>query len=100
MTTEGLGGGELVVGDVAAIAPAPSAASIVDDCDRLLGEVGRRQHRFGWLRVPDADTDQWLAVDAYYPSNRLVVLCREPPTLHDALYQELIAAHGLRLLLV
>ncbi len=100
MTTEGLGGGELLVGDVAGTATAPSAASIVNHCDRLLGEVGRRQHRFGWLRVPDADAEQWLPVDAYYPSNRLVVLCREPPTLHDARYQELITAHGLRLLLV
>ena len=65
-------------------------------CDRLLGEVGRRRHLFAWLRSPDAGAGDWLPVDAYYPGNRVVVLCSH--SLHDSLYGELVPAHGLRLL--
>ncbi len=72
-------------------------AEILSACDRILGEVGRRQHMFGWLRLPDAPADEWLAVDAYYPGNRVVVACSGQ---HDALLSELVPAHGLRLLLV
>jgi hypothetical protein len=67
-------------------------------CDRLLGEVGRRGHLFAWLRPPGPGSDDWLVVDSYYPSNRLVVVCREQPSAHDHLYGELIPLHGLRLL--
>jgi hypothetical protein len=78
----------------------PSAASILAICDRLLDEVGRRRHMFAWLRVPGAGAGEWLAVDAYYPRARLVVMCRSAPDAHDALYRELIPAHGLGLLMV
>jgi len=74
------------------------AATILSMCDRLLGEVGRRSHMFAWLRVPGASAGQWLAVDAYYPRSRLVVMCRPTPGPHDALYRELIPARGLGLL--
>ena len=67
-------------------------------CDHLLGEAGRRHHMFTWLRAPDAGTGEWLAVDAYYPRSRLVVMCRARPGPHDALYRELVPAHGLGLL--
>jgi len=74
------------------------AATILSICDRLLGEAGRRSHLFGWLRAPGAGAGQWLAVDAYYPRSRLVVLCRPSPAPHEAVYRELIPAHGLGLL--
>lgn len=67
-------------------------------CDHLLGEVGRRHHMFAWLRAPGAGAGEWLAVDAYYPRARLVVMCRSSPGPHDALYRELVPAHGLGLL--
>jgi hypothetical protein len=71
--------------------------TILSMCDRILGEVGRRHHMFTWLRSPGA-TGEWLAVDSYYPRARLVVLCRSRPGPHDALYRELVPAHGLGLL--
>jgi hypothetical protein len=76
------------------------AASILAMCDRLLDEVGRRRHMFAWLRVPGATAGEWLAVDAYYPRARLVVMCRSAPDAHDALYRELIPAHGFGLLML
>lgn len=82
MTTESLAGEALV-------------AEILAACDRLLGEIGRRQHMFGWLRLPGGEADQWLAVDAYYPGNRVVVACSGD---HDSLLAELVPSHGLRLL--
>jgi hypothetical protein len=75
-----------------------SAAAILSMCDRLLGEVGRRDHRFAWLRVPGSIAGEWLAVDAYYPRSRLVVMCRPLSGAHEALYRELIPARGLGLL--
>ncbi len=75
--------------------PAPTILSI---CDQLLGEAGRRDHMFAWLRAPGAGADEWLAVDAYYPRARLVVMCRSRPGPHDSLYRELVPAHGLGLL--
>jgi hypothetical protein len=77
---------------------APSAAAILSLCDRALSEVGRRSHLFSWLRAPDAGPEEWLAVDAYYPGSRLVVMCREHAFPHEQLYAELVPAHGLRLL--
>lgn len=75
--------------------PAPTILSI---CDQLLGEAGRRHHMFAWLRAPGAGADEWLAVDAYYPRARLVVMCRSRPGPHDSRYRELVPAHGLGLL--
>jgi hypothetical protein len=74
------------------------AATILAMCDRLLGEVGRRRHMFAWLRAPGSAPDEWLAVDAYYPRARLVVLCRVAPGPHDGFYRKLVPAHGLGLL--
>jgi hypothetical protein len=70
---------------------------ILGACDRVLGEIGRRRHMFGWLRLPGAAADQWLAVDSYYPGNRIVVARTGE---HDGLLSELVPAHGLRLVLV
>lgn len=75
--------------------PAPTILSM---CDRLLREVGRRHHMFTWLRAPGAGAGEWLAVDAYYPRARLVVMCRAEPGQHGAIYRELVPKHGLGLL--
>jgi hypothetical protein len=72
--------------------------TILSICDRLLGEVGRRQHMFAWLRVPGSSAGDWLPVDAYYPQARLVVMCRSGRGPHDERYRELVPAHGLGLL--
>ncbi len=67
-------------------------------CDKVLGEVGRRSHRFAWLRAPGQVADAWLPVEAYYPRHRLVVICHAEPTPYDHLFAQLIPQHGLRLL--
>src|SRR5437763_11804545 len=77
--------------------PVPAILAI---CDRLVDEIGRRSHLFAWLRPPGPGAEDWLLVDAYYPGNRLVVICREEPTEHDYLYDKLVPEHGLRLLRV
>jgi len=85
----------------AAVGSAPEplpAAAVLDLCDRALNEIGRRRHLFAWLRASDSGPEEWLAVDAYYPGNRLVVICREHPDEHDQLFAQLIPDHGLRLL--
>lgn len=74
------------------------AGTILSMCDRLLGEVGRRDHRFAWLRVPGSSAGEWLAVDAYYPRSRLVVMCRPAAGPHGAVYRKLIPERGLGLL--
>ncbi len=76
----------------------PTLAQVLGLVDRVVGEAGRRRHMFGWLRVPGGRADEWLVVDAYYPSNRLVVLWRAETGPHDQLCSEQIPAHGLRLL--
>jgi hypothetical protein len=68
-------------------------------CDRGLDEVGRRRHMFAWLRAPGAGAGESLAVDAYYPRARLVVMCG-PPGQHDSVYRELVPARGLGLLML
>jgi hypothetical protein len=73
-----------------------TAPQLLDLCDQALGEVSRRHHLFGWLRAPGID--DWLPVDAYYPGNRLVVVCRERSSAGDELIDELVPEHGLRLL--
>jgi hypothetical protein len=74
------------------------AATLIELCDGLLGEIARRSHCFAWLRTADAGTEEWLAVDAYYPANRLVVVCRAAAGPDDQLFAERVPAHGLRLL--
>jgi hypothetical protein len=74
------------------------ASAILVACDRVLGEIGRRDHMFGWLRVPDAEPPRWLAVDAYYPGNRLIALCGGHSEEVGRLCAELAPTHGLRLL--
>jgi hypothetical protein len=102
MTAERLAQGlrERAPGDTDREQEALSGASVLAICDRLLDEVGRRRHMFAWLRTPGAGTGEWLAVDAYYPRARLVVICRSGADPHDALYRELIPAHGLGLLML
>src|SRR5437764_6370394 len=73
-------------------------SEILDLCDRAVGEPGRRRHLFGGLRAPGAGPEEWLPVDAYYPSHRLVVVWHERPSAHDAVYADQVPAHGLRLL--
>jgi hypothetical protein len=73
-------------------------STVLDMCDRVLGEAGRRRHMFSWLRAPGSAAEDWLPVDAYYPRARLVVVCRPAADQHDGLYRELIPAHGLGLL--
>jgi hypothetical protein len=76
----------------------PCAGAILALCDRVLAEVGRRSHLFSWLRAPGAGPEEWLAVDGYYPANRLVVICHVQDDPFGDLYAELVPAHGLRLL--
>src|SRR5690349_6429597 len=87
-------------GDPAAAGPQGhgSPAAVLELCDRELGEVGRRQHRFGWLRAPEPGAEQWLPVDAYYPRRRVVVVCRALTPAEDAVLAEAVPAHGLALL--
>lgn len=73
------------------------AARALAVCDGLLREVGRREHRFSWLRDPDGPDDQWLVVDGYYPSNKVVVYCGDDPD-ELRLYHHLVPEHGLYLL--
>lgn len=68
---------------------------LLDALDGRLGEAARREHRFAWLLDPRSG--QWLAVDAYYPRNRVVVVVSDDPGLL-ALCEELVPAHGLFLL--
>ncbi len=73
------------------------STDILELCDRILGEVGRREHRFAWLVAPGAGPGEWLAVDAYYPGRRLVVILDTTEPLAE-LCAELIPQHGLQLL--
>lgn len=102
-------------------------AYVIGLCDRVLGEEGSRQHTFDWL-LGDEGKDgrrRRLPVDAYWPSHGLVVEYRElqhdQPTphfdkpdrltisgvhrgrqraLYDARRDELVPAHGLRLVII
>jgi hypothetical protein len=75
------------------------STDILELCDRVLGEVGRREHRFAWLVAPGAGPGEWLSVDAYYPGRRLVVVLDTAEPLAE-LCAELIPQHGLQLLRV
>jgi hypothetical protein len=80
------------------VAVPPSATALLNRCDALLGEVGRRMHRFAWLREPGAPIEACMVVDAYYPGNRVVVICGEHTEQESRLCGEQVPAHGLRLL--
>jgi hypothetical protein len=100
---------------------------VLDLCDEVLGEVGRRQARFDWLRGDPNHRGRAvrLAVDAYWPEHGLVVEYRElqhdravphfdkPDRLtlsgvhrglqrkiYDQRRDELIPAHGIRLVVI
>ncbi len=75
-----------------------SAEEVVAIVDHILSGPGRRRHLFTWLRAPGADNEDWLAVDAYYPAHRLVVVCQDTASEHESVFSELVPAHGLRLL--
>jgi hypothetical protein len=75
-----------------------TVADALNICDRLLGEPARRRHLFAWLRAPGAPADEWLPVDGYYPGNKLVVVWHASPQTSNAVYSELVPAHGFRLL--
>jgi hypothetical protein len=75
-----------------------SLETILGMCDRIVGEVGRRRHLFGWLRPPGGGAEDWLAVDAYYPGRRLVVVCRGTSEPNADVFAQLVPAHGLTLL--
>jgi hypothetical protein len=49
-------------------------AYVIDLCDRVLGQLASRQHRFAFLL---GDTGRMLPVDAYYENLDLVVEYRE-----------------------
>jgi membrane protein YdbS with pleckstrin-like domain len=98
MTADGLAADVPVPAATGERMPSLEVATILDLCDQILVEIGRRSHCFAWLRAPEAGAEEWLAVDAYYPANRLVVICRSGPGARDRLAAELVPAHGLRLL--
>jgi hypothetical protein len=102
-------------------------AYVLELCDEVLGEHGRRQHRFDWL-LGDAGVSGWrvrLPVDSYWAGHGLVVEYREVQhdqpiphfdkphrltisgvhrgqqrALYDARRDEQIPAHGLRLVVI
>lgn len=98
---------------------------VLDLCDEALGVPGMRQHRFDWLRGdPGVDgREVRLPVDAFYPTISLVIEYREVqhdiaipimdarPTIsgvprgeqrrrYDQRRNELVPAHGLRLVVI
>jgi hypothetical protein len=99
----------------------------MDLCDEVLGEVGRRQHRFDWLLGDPGQSGRRvrLPVDGHWPGHGLVVEYREmqhdQPVAHfdkphrmtvsgvhrgeqraiyDRRREDLIPAHGLRLIIL
>jgi hypothetical protein len=75
----------------------PQAVALLNRLDWQLGEAGRREHRFSWLR--DAASGDWLTVDAYYPSNRVVVIASDDPDRLEHC-ELLVPANGLYLLTI
>ena len=102
-------------------------AYVLDLCDEVIGIAASRQHRFDWLLGDPGRSGQRrrLPVDGYWVSHQLVVEYRElqhdgPNTffdkpdrltmsgvhrgqqraLYDARRDELIPAHGLRLVVI
>ncbi|WP_249009407.1 hypothetical protein [Conexibacter sp. DBS9H8] len=72
------------------------ARTALDDLDERLGEIGRREHRFAWLRDPGSG--EWATIPAYYPSHRLIALADDTDPALLALADSLAPAHGLTLL--
>jgi hypothetical protein len=93
---------------------------VIDLCDKVLGKVAVRQHRFEWLK---GDSGTRLPVDAYYPELNLVVEYMERQhteavphfdkrmtvsgvsrgvqrKLYDQRRQELIPKHGINLVTI
>jgi hypothetical protein len=80
---------------VASGALAPDELSaLLQRLDWQLGEVGRRDHRFAWLR--DAD-GAWAAVASYYPSHQVVVVAPGNPELIERC-RTAVEGRGMRLL--
>lgn len=102
-------------------------AYVLGLCDRALGELGLRQHRFDWLVGDPGTTGRRvkLPVDSYWPAANLIVEYRElqhgkpvphfdkpdrltvsgvhrgvQRALYDARRDELIPAHGVRLVVI
>ncbi|MEU1086313.1 hypothetical protein ACFYPN_23980 [Streptomyces sp. NPDC005576] len=102
-------------------------AYVLDMCDEILGEAGRRGHRFDWLLGDPGATGRQvkLPVDSYWHGHRLVVEYRElqhdqpvpifdkperltisgvhrgeQRALYDARRDTGIPAHGLRLVVI
>lgn len=102
-------------------------ASVLDLCDEILGDAGRRQHRFEWLLGDPGSSGRAvrLPVDSYYPDLKIVVEYRERQhdepvshfdkpdkltisgvhrgeqrRLYDERRETLIPQHGLRLVIV
>ncbi|WP_201788864.1 hypothetical protein [Amycolatopsis orientalis] len=102
-------------------------AYVLDLCDEILGERGQRQARFDWLRGDPGRNGRTvrLPVDSYWPDHQLVVEYREiqhdqpvphfdkpdrltvsgvhrgrQRALYDQRRDELIPAHGLRLVVI
>lgn len=102
-------------------------AYVLNLCDRVLGEVGSRQHRFEWLMGDPGRSGRRvrLPVDGYWASANLVVEYRERQhgqsvphfdkperltvsgvhrgiqrALYDARREELIPQHGIRLVII
>lgn len=100
---------------------------VLDLCDRVLAETGLRQHRFSWLLGDPGVTGRCvrLPVDSYWPNANMVVEYRERQhdqpvahfdspdrltvsgvhrglqrALYDARREELIPAHGIRLIVL
>jgi len=100
---------------------------VLDLCDEVLGEPGLRQHKFDWLLGDpnDAGHRRRLPVDGYWPGYQLVVEYRElqhdqpvphfdkpgrltvsgvdrrvQRALYDRRRDELIPAHGIRLIIL
>lgn len=99
----------------------------MDLCDQVLGEVGDRQHRFSWLLGDPGASGRRakLPVEGYWREANLVVEYRERQhdqpiaffdkpdritvsgvhrglqrALYDARREELIPAHGIRLVII
>lgn len=100
---------------------------VLDLCDQALAEAGRRQHRFDWLLGDPGASGRraGLPVDGYWPVANVVVEYRElqhdrpvahfdkpdrltvsgvhrglQRALYDARRDELIPAHGIRLVVL
>jgi hypothetical protein len=93
-------GGESLPATAGGVSPGRELAHepILDLCDGLLGEIGRRMHRFSWLRDPSAPIVSYLPLDSYYPGNRLVVVIAPRTAEQERLCREQVPAHGLHLL--